>query len=164
MRNFSQTSCMISQTFIVKFFTNIINYFTNFHCEIFHRQCEILHKPSLRIFSQTLCIISQIPISGNFDIVNFFTNFRQKTCLWNFSQFGARQRAAQNYIVKFVKSKIINTIKINSARDIITVHFINFFILTSSSIFILYHIGVINTTPIFHFFSLLLIGRRLIHR
>ena len=151
MRNFSQTLSIISQTFIVKFFTNIINYFTNFHCEIFHRQCEVLHKLSLWIFSQTLCIISQIPISGNFDIVNFFTNFRQKTCLWNFSQFGARQRAAQNYIVKFVKSKIINTIKINSARDIITVHFINFFILTSSSIFILYQNSNRESTPIRNF-------------
>ena len=125
MRNFSQRLRIISQTFIVKFFTNIINYFTNFHCALFH-------KLSLWNFSQTLCIISQIPISGNFDIVKFFTNFRQKTCLWNFSQIGARRRAAQNYIVKFVKSKIINTIKINSARNIITVHFINFFILTIS--------------------------------
>ena len=42
--NFSQTLLIISQIFIVKFFTDNVKFFTNFYCEFFHRHCALFHK------------------------------------------------------------------------------------------------------------------------
>ena len=59
MRNFSQTSCMISQTFIVHCFTNSVQFFTKFHCEFFHKHCALFHKYHFQEIS-TLWIFSPI--------------------------------------------------------------------------------------------------------
>ena len=57
--NSLQTLLIISQTFIVKFFTDNVKFFTNFHCEFFHRHCALFHKYQFQEIS-TLWIFSPI--------------------------------------------------------------------------------------------------------